>query len=94
MISASPSLQPGLLQLFNMAPVMYGQHEGGVIVNEEDVLPVVAGLELITSILYPVPEVLLQGIVMLIVPVFAVELKVPIVIGEEKLPVELESTAE
>jgi len=48
-------------------------------------LPVVAGLLPITLILYPIPAMVLEGIVPEIVP-DAVDVIVPIFIGEVKLP--------
>ena len=54
-------------------------------------VPVVEGAELITRILYPVPAGVLQGIVAVIVPLFAVLVRVPIDVGAAKLPAELDN---
>ena len=55
--------------------------------------PVVAGLLAITRIIYPVPVAVPKGIVAEIVPEFALLVKVPIVVGDENEPVELDNCA-
>lgn len=62
-----------------------------VIENAALVLPVVAGLLETILILYPVPEGNADGIVIVIVPLFPVDVNVPIVVGDAKLPAASES---
>ncbi len=57
----------------------------------EDSLPVTAGEEDMILILYPDPVMVPAGIVMFIVPLFAVEFNVPMLDAELKLPREFES---
>ena len=64
-----------------------------LIVNAALLLPVVAGLSEITRIKYPVPASVAAGIVILMVPALAVEVKVPILVGLAKLPVASDSWA-
>ena len=49
-------------------------------------VPIIAGVELMTLILYPVPVGVAQGIMQAMVPALAVLTKVPIVVGAAKLP--------
>lgn len=56
-------------------------------------VPVVAGVEETTRILYPPPVAVPAGIEMLIVPVLEVEFNVPILVGLAKLPAEFDSCA-
>ena len=50
-------------------------------------VPIMFGFELTTLILYPVLSITVKGIVAFIFPLFDVEIKLPIEIGDAKLPV-------
>ena len=58
-----------------------------------DSLPVIAGALERILILYPVPVAVPAGMVMLMVPLFAVDANVPTVTGEAKLPEALDNSA-
>ena len=56
-------------------------------------VPVTAGVELITLILYKVPATVLQGIIQGMVPALAVLASVPIFTGTAKLPAAFDNCA-
>ncbi len=62
-----------------------------LIVKAAELVPVTAGFEDTTLTLYPAPVGVPPGIVQEIVPELAVELNVPILVGEAKLPEASES---
>ena len=80
-----------LVPIQRLAPVVVGVEEIALIDKSLPLIePVLAGLLLTTLILYPEPVIVFAGIVLDIVPA-TVDVKVPIITGEAKLPLAFDS---